>query len=184
MVMKRKSIWVAGLGVLMIVAGCIMSFVTSFAKDVSAAKENAEIIDTEYKSFKELIESFNGERELLYSNVFNDLYIENVAESYQEWTSAFESYEGVLKKIAGYRPVLEERCLGVLYNDSNIQSRCDSMLISFETAINYYVKDVNKFNEVIDLYNAGVDELTRVASFDLDGYNYLDFNDDGKYLGK
>ena len=44
-----------------------------------------------------------------------------------------------------------------------------------------------KFSQLyngIEVYNAGVDELSRLASYDLKGYNYIDFNDDGKYLGK
>lgn len=182
--MKKNAIFIAVIGLLMISSGGIMSFVTSFAKDVTDAKDNVEIIQNKFQSFKELMEVFNGERELVYSDVINDLYVEHASEKYSSWITTFQSYEQTIAKVSEYRPILEQRCIDILYNDSNIQSKCDSMLLSYETAINYYVKDVFKFNEFIEVYNAGVDELSRLAPYALKGYNYIDFNDDGKYLGK
>ncbi len=128
--MKRKSLLVAIMGVLMIFSGSVMSFVTSFAKDVSDTKSGIEEIEVNYKKFKELMESFNGERELIYNDVINDLYIENVAGKYGFW------------------------------------------------------KDVHKYNEFLELYNKSVDVSQQVQLFDLKNYDYLDFNDDGKYMGK
>lgn len=182
--MKRKSAIVAMFGILMITSGGIMSFVTSFAKDVTDSKENIEIIQTEYKNFKELVEVLNGKREKIYSDVINELYIEHASEDYQNWTSSLKDYEDTITQIAEYRSTLAQRCIGVLYNDSNVQSQCDSMVLSYETAINYYVKDIQKFNDFIGLYNASVMDDAKLEAYDLKDYNYIDFNDDGKYLGK
>ncbi len=182
--MKKKSAIVAMMGILMITSGGIMSFVTSFARDVTDSKENIETIQTEYKNFKDLVETLNGKREKVYSDVINELYIEYAQEEYNTWKSALEDYESTVSSIAGYQSMLQDRCVSILYNDSNVQSQCDSMVLSYETAINYYVKDIQKFNSFIDLYNASVGEELKLNGYDLKNYNYIDFNDDGKYLGK
>lgn len=182
--MKKKSAIVAMLGVLMITSGGIMSFVTSFAKDVTDSKENIEIIESEYVKFKELVEVLNTKREKVYANVINELYVEHAASDYNQWISILKEYEDTITEISQYQSVLVKRCIGILYNDSNIQSQCDSMVLSYETAINYYVKDIQKFNDFIALYNASVIEDASLDIYDLKDYNYIDFNDDGKYLGK
>lgn len=182
--MKRKAILVAVVGVLCIFGGSVTAFIESFASDVNSTKENVEIIEKKYDGFKKLMESFNTERELLYANVINNLYIEDVILKYNEWFGYYGEFQKTIQSVEEYRDMLEERCLGILYNDSNIQSKCDSMVISYETAINYYVKDVNKFNKFLNTYNEGAHEIDRVSLFELYGYNYIDFNDDGNYLGE
>lgn len=182
--MKKNAIVMALVGTLMITSGGIMSFVTSFAKDVNDAKENSETILTQYTEFKNLMEVFNSKRESLYSDVMNELYVESANDSYDTWLEKLHDYESTVEQVQGYKGMLEQRCLGILYNDTNIQSQCDSMLLSYETAINYYVKDIHKFNSFVSLYNASVDELNQKSAYDLKEYNYTDFNDDGKYLGK
>lgn len=182
--MKRRSILVAVLGVLCVFFGCVTSFVQSFAHDVDTSLENAEIIKEKYDSFKELMESLNGEREVLYEEVINHLFVEDVESSYSFWFESYQDYENTIKSVESYKDMLQERCLDIIYTDSNIQSKCDSMLISYETTINYYVKDVNKFNKFLNLYNEEVTEENKIILFDLKKYNYIDFNDDGNYIGK
>ena len=181
--MKRNAVFLSVAGFVMIISGCAMLFITSFAKDVSDTKENSEAIQTQYQDFKVLIEEFNSERELVYTNIINELFEDHILEYYDTWKKTLLDYEKIIQKVAGYKDSLEKRCVGILYNDSGLQSKCDSMLISYETAVNYYVKDVDKFNSFIMSYNEGISELDQKEVFPLN-YNYIDFNDDGKYLGK
>lgn len=182
--MRKKAVVFAVIGILLVGFGGVMSFVKSFAKEVTDAQESLEAIQTQYQSFKELMEVINQKREHLYSDVMNDLYAEHAVEKYANWIVAFQDYEQTIEQVTSYKPALEQRCMNILYNDSNAQSQCDSMLLSYETAINYYVKDVLKFQEFIELYNIGVDDLSKLKPYDLKNYNYIDFNDDGRYLGK
>jgi len=182
--MKRKAILVFVVGILLVGIGFIMSFVKSFAKDVSEQQENIEIIEKEYSNFKDLLQSFNGDRELVYTDLFNNMFIENLEGSYDSWVIMLQDYEKTAYQIFEYKSFLQEKCYDVLYNDSNIQSKCDSMLISYETANNYFVKDINKWNSFVDSYNNQVEEIYMRDGFDLKTRNYIDFNDDGEYLGK
>lgn len=183
--MKRRALLVAVFGFLLVGMGSISSFVNSFAKDISDTKESIDTIRDEYIKFKDLLQSFNGNREIIYTDVFNNLFIENLDGNYDNWIIELQDYEKTTDKIFNYKSLLEEKCAGIIYNDSDIQSKCDSMLISYETVNNYFVKDINKWNEFVDNYNSQLeDTLYKREYFDLRGRNYIDFNDDGEYLGK
>lgn len=180
--MKRWILIIIGVG--LILAGILISFASSFAKDVSDTKENTVIIEETYEKFKDWTTALNGEREILYDSVINNLYVELVAENYSKWISSYDHYVEVVGKALDYEDTLRTYCLGVTYANSNVQSKCESMIISYETAINYYVKDVNKFNEFVEVYNSEVEEEQKVNALELGDYHYIDFNDDGKYVGK
>ena len=76
--MKRHVIVVAVFGVLLAGIGGIALFADSFAKDISDTKKNIDVIQDEYDKFKNLLQSFTGDREIIYSDVFNNLYLENI----------------------------------------------------------------------------------------------------------
>lgn len=183
--MKRKAILFLVFGVLLIGSGLILSFVESFANDIESSKENIKHIEKEYNNFKDLLQSFNGEREIIYTDIFNNLFIENIDSSYDGWVIELQDYEKTTEKILDYKNFLNENCFGIIYGDSSIQSKCDSMLISYETVNNYYVKDINKWNDFVNRYNSTLeDKIYSRELFDLKSRNYIDFNDDGEYLGK
>ena len=183
--MKRHALLVAVFGVLLAGIGGITLFADSFAKDISDTKKNIDVIQDEYDKFKNLLQSFTGDREIIYSDVFNNLYLETVEGNYDNWYIKLQEYENTTNKIFGYKTFLQEKCVGVIYNDSNTQSKCDSMLISYETVNNYFVKDINKWNDFINEFNNQVEDvLYSKKLFDLNTRNYIDFNDDGEYLGK
>lgn len=180
--MKCKILFV--IGTLMIISGVATSFVSSFAKEASESKRNAEEIETKYIEFKDILTMLNGERENLHNDVINELSLETVEDDYSTWIDIYEEYKKTIDKIASYKNFIKERCFKVNYMDSNIQSKCDSMMLSYETAINYYVKDLYKFNNFIETYNENVDEKKQKEFIELTEYNYIDFNDDGRYTGK
>lgn len=183
--MKRHAFLIAIFGVLLIGSGLISSFVESFARDVSDANESKILIEKEYNKFKDILQSFNSEREIIYNDIFNNLYIENIKDNYDNWFINLEEYEKAVYKVFQYDTFLNKYCQNIIYNDSNIQSKCDSMLISYETVNNYYVKDINKWNKFVDSYNSSIDDIIFAKEkYDLKGKNYIDYNDDGEYLGK
>ena len=182
--MKRHALLVAVFGVLLVGSGFISFFVQSFAKDINDTKENMEIIEDKYNTFKDLLQSFNGDREIVFNDVFNNMFIENLESNYDGWVIKLQDYEMTANKIFAYKEFLIDNCNSIIYNDSDIQSKCDSMLISYETANNYFVKDINKWNEFVNSYNTQLeDELYKRNLFDLNR-DFIDFNDDGEYLGK
>ena len=112
------------------------------------------------------------------------MLIENLESNYDSGVIKLQDYEVTANKIFGYKEFLQDNCSDIIYNDSDVQSKCDSMLISYETANNYFVKDINKWNEFVNNYNNQLeDELYKRSLFDLKR-DYIDFNDDGEYLGK
>lgn len=182
--MKRHALLVAVFGVLLIGSGFISSFVQSFAKEVSDTKNDMKVIKEKYDNFKDLLQSFNGDREIVYNDLFNNMFIENIDNNYDSWVIKLQDYEVTANKIFDYKEFLQASCSNIIYNDSGVQSKCDSMLISYETANNYFVKDINKWNDFVNSYNTQLeDELYKRSLFDLKR-DYIDFNDDGEYLGK
>lgn len=180
--MKKYTVLV--LGITLILSGILFMFYESFALEVDETKENEKQIEEKYESMKGLLNEINDSRGNIYNLVINDLYIEKVESSYSTWYQTYQSYKMVIDKMEEYKSELNRRCFNILYQDSNIQSKCDSMMLSYETAINYYVKDVGKFNDFIANYNVGKEETEYKQVIDLGSYNYIDFNDDGRYTGK
>ena len=180
--MKHKTLFT--IGTLMIIGGLAASFLTSYAKEVSQTKQNSVEIQAKYLEFKDILTILNGERENLYNDVINELSVETIEKKYNSWLETYKEYEKIIEKINGYKNFIKEKCFKINYTDSNIQSKCDSLMLSYETAINYYVKDVNKFNDIVKNYNGELDEKKQKELIKLNEYNYIDFNDDGRYTGK
>jgi len=180
--MKKYTLLIVA--ITLILSGILLSFYESFVRDGNEQKENENQIEEKYESMKGLLNEINEIRGNVYNLVINDLYIEKVESNYNSWNQTYQSYKTVIDKMEEYKSELNKRCFNISYQDSNIQSKCDSMMMSYETAMNYYVKDVGKFNEFITNYNVGKQESEYKQVIELGTYNYIDFNDDGRYTGK
>lgn len=180
--MKKNSILIAVLGTLLLVLGIVINFVININNKNKELKDTKNEIITNYSKLEEDMQIFNGEREIIL-NISNNYYDENLVYNYTSWVSSFDDYLSSVKNIAGYKNFILDKCVDKDYNDSNVNSKCQSMMMSYETVINYFVKDVTAFNNFLESYNASHSNDTKEL-FSLNGYNYIDIDDDGKYLGK
>ena len=180
--MERNSILLVTIGLILIVGGGLWFYLSdSFAKDNEIKNKMKNVINS-YDKFQEKVSLVSGERQVINAEVVNNYYDEQVSKGYDNWFEKFRIYEESIKSVYDYKEKLIDNCVLQTYNNTDVSSKCDSMIISYETVINYFVKDVETLNKFLGVYNSNYPEDTKVLY--LTDYKYVDINDDGKYLGK
>lgn len=180
--MKRKSILLTTIGIILVAIGLLINFIITSTNE---RKNNSRIknqISSNYKLIEDNMQIINGEREIIL-NISNEYSSENIEYNYTNWINSFNEYLKSINRLNEYKEFIKEVCVNKEYKDSNYNSKCKSIINSYETAINYFVKDVNSFNKYIDEYNQNVSDENKKNNF-ITNYDYIDINDDGKLLGK
>ena len=72
---------------------------------------------------------------------------------------------------------LKEKCIRKNYTDEDLKNKCDAFIIAYEESVNFYVKDINNFNEQLSDINNQIEdkELNKYKQI----YQYVDINSDG-----
>ena len=182
---KKLAIVVLVVGALLIAGGLSVGIYAYINKTNQDNKKIEEAILKDYTIFRENVESFNEFRgDTYYTEVVKDLYPESVESDYENWIEVLNNYTGAVDRIEGSSNSLKEHCVNKYYSDENIKNKCDSFVIAYETAINYYTKDIMDFNETIETYLNQVESpLDNVKTYELK-YNYTDINSDGNFVGR
>lgn len=177
---KKLSITFIIIGLLLIIIGSILIIIDKIDKSEKIKLENKNAININYDIFKEKIDVFTKERSNVKNNVLSDMFVETVA-NYDDWVVALESYKKSIDDSIDNSSTLKDLCLNKKYSDTEGKTKCDSFIIAYETAVNYYTKDIVEFNKNIDEFNNSLDN--KLENFE-SGYEFIDLDDDGKYIGK
>lgn len=183
--MKRKlPIIFLIIGILLILVG--LSWIV-YEEIIVENKEKQQVEDKivkEYDSFKDKVEIFNQKRTVYYDEVVDDLFIESVKDNYNDWVLILDEYTTTVDEVEKESSYLKEHCVNSYYSNKDVFNKCEAFEIAYETVMNYYAKDIIDFNEVIDSYRKEYDiSEEEVLDYELK-YNYIDIDDDGKYIGK
>lgn len=179
--MKRTAILMVTAGLILVIVGVLLNYLTGSLNNKKNENIKNEILDS-YKKFEETSQIITGERNIITSELVNHYFNEEVEDNYDNWITKLNEYENTVKEIDKYKNVIDDLCINKEYKDSKVKSACESMMIGYETSINYFVKDINNFNVFINDYNEENSENMK-KEYGI-SYNYIDINDDGKYLGK
>lgn len=179
--MKRNAIIFVTCGLMLLVVGFLVMYLNDSFKRENELKESYKKINENYDVFEEKLEIVTGEREIMTNDVVNNYYIDEVVNNYDNWISIIKDYNKSIDEISKYKDLIVNYCYKE-YEDNNVNSKCQSMILGYETAINYFVKDIEGFNKFIDEYNSNYPDNTYIVFSS--SYNYVDMNDDGNYLGK
>lgn len=180
--MKRNAILFLTFGLILVVIGSLWMYLSdSFTKD-KEVQNNIQKIKTMYDKFEEKLSVIRGEREIINNDLANNYYEENVNDSYDTWIEKLNIYQDSIKEIEKYKFDLNNLCQNKKFSNTDVKSKCESMLIGYETSINYFVKDIDDFNKFIEIYNSNNKGKEKILF--MTDYKYIDMNDDGKYLGK
>lgn len=172
------------MGIFFVIIG-VSLMVFNSASDVSRSKKELENkMLEEYEIFKQKIDNFNLARDNYYNNVAKNLYPESVEEDYEKWLDVLNSYTNDIDEVENVSSYLKENCVNKYYSNNDIKNKCDSFVIAYETAINYYTKDIYAFNDNLDLYRSNNDGgKESILDYNLK-YNYVDIDSDGRFFGK
>lgn len=171
-------------GVLFVIIGVSLMIFDSTNKINKDKKELENKILEEYEVFKQKIDSFNLARDNYYNKVAKNLYPELVEDDYEEWLDVLNNYTITTDDIENVSNYLKENCVNKYYSNNDIKNKCDSFVIAYETAINYYTKDIYAFNDNLDLYRSNNDGgKESILDYNLK-YSYVDIDSDGRFFGK
>lgn len=183
--MNKKGWFIVGIGLFLIIIGTIFHFVFSLTEEKKEATERESLIIEKYAPFRSSVETFSAAREKLFASVMNNLFVEEVATSYETWVKEFQSYQNTVDAIEQNSKELKQFCVGQFYDQTDVNNKCEAFIISYETSINYFVKDVEALNTLLDTYQTKVIENEQIpVELWSTNYQFIDLNDDGKYLGK
>lgn len=180
--MKRNCILLVTIGLILIIGGSLFGYLSRSKKESNNYQSKVNSVLSSYDKFQEKLEIATGERTVIMSYVINHYFDEEVEEKYHSWTAMLDDYTKTIDDVYTYKDIILNNCVKESYKESDITSKCESMIIGYETMINYYVRDLNGFNQFISTYNSNYPDLVKNI-YELK-YNYMDINDDGKYLGK
>ncbi len=182
---KNKKILV----ILSVIAGLFVLIGLSFMvyRYFDQDKKEKEKIENEivsdYATFRKKTEDFNEVRDIYYHQVANDLFLESVEEEYDHWKEIIQQYTNITDEVENSAGQLKNLCIDHYYEKEEIQNKCSSFVIAYETAINYYTKDLKAVNELIQTYQKENKENEKIKEFSF-SYDYIDLNSDGKFVGK
>jgi len=164
-----------------IFGSCFFIFYNNYQSDKKKTKNEIEKIKEEYKNFKEEVNIYSTLRSDLYNNVF-DVYLNEIEVNYENFINKMTSYEDQVLLIDNISLNLNKDC-NINYYDQEVLNKCEAFRLSYEQINNYFVKDVNRFNENISSYNNWSDK--KLKSYEMKKQRgYIDYNNDKIEFGK
>ena len=187
--MKRKiSLVIAIVGLVSLIAGGSLLF-----KSLTASRDEYESLKTsivnDYEDFKVKIESFSEERTNVYEGLNKITYLTDVVANYDLLVAEYDKYGETLKSIEEASKDLKVNCYKKDFVETEITNKVSAFTINYEQAINYYIQDVEKFNEKVRSYNEWVNTNNLQATYKVYAEyeslykDYVDINGDGIFNG-
>lgn len=183
---KKKIIICVVLGILLVFLGITFSVISILNQEKKDTQKIQNEIKDKYHGFKEAADHFTEARKEYQTVISEDLYVESVEDEYEDWMEVFKNYQGVVDKVIKEAESLDKLCVDKKYPDQTVMANCQAYMINYETVMNYFVKDVEAFNEFMETYYQDYQgDEEKYPKYELkDNYHYIDINDDGKFIGK
>lgn len=154
-----------------------------------ALEELKTSIVNDYENFKVKVEFFSEERTNIYENLNKINYLIDIKNNYDSLIAEYNKYEQTLKEIDEVSKNLKVNCFEEKFTEVAINNKISAFVINYEQAVNYFIQDVNKFNEKVKLYNDYLKQnQTATSVVELEEYissytEYEDINNDGVFEG-
>lgn len=146
-------------------------------------------IVNDYEDFKVKVEVFSEERTNIYQSLNKITYLTDIKVNYASLIEEYKKYEETLKEIDKVSKDLKVNCFEQEFKEVTINNKISAFVINYEQAVNYFIQDVNNFNEKVKLYNDWLKQTYPTAQVvELEEYassytKYVDVNNDGVFEG-
>ena len=176
------------IGFLLIIGGIISYIVTNYNSNQAEVRKRMEMVRDSYKIFKTDVETFNGIRDDIYTNVFTeDIYYQTLKDNDIRFKEIFDNYKDTLETIDKDYNKIEDKCINVLHPEADVNNKCEAIVSSYEEVVNTYISDVSSYNNLITSYNKWLSDTnssdTKLEEIKLDR-DYIDINGDREYNGR
>lgn len=172
--------------IFMITSGCLSSLIIGLKEDKKMTNMRMEEVDLEYEDYSTMVSLFEEERDSIYENVFTKITYENMYANNKFITNKLSNYEAMVDEMHKNTNKLDRLCDDMYYPKSSVNSICNNYKIIYEQVNNYFVMDIDTYNDNIDKYNdyiKGVDPNLVLKKYNTKK-KYVDFDNDGEIIGK
>ena len=172
--------------IFMITSGCLSSLIIGLKEDKEMTNMRMEEVDLEYEDYSTMVSLFEEERDSIYENVFTKITYENMYANNKYITNKLSNYEAMVDEMHKNTNKLDKLCDDMYYPKSSINSICNNYKVIYEQVNNYFVMDINSYNDTVVKYNEyikGVDPNLVLKKY-ITKKKYVDFDNDGEIIGK
>lgn len=186
--MKNRNVAfvLMAIGFVMIVSGCVSSFVISLQSDREKMQSRMVLVNDEFEEFSTMTSLFEVERDDLYANILSNLYYDSLLQDDAVIKNRLSNYENMVDELSKKASKLSTLCDDVYYPDTNVNNRCNNYKSIYEQVVNYFVTDINLYNQNIAKYNEyqkGLGSSSVLNTYDTNK-KYIDYNNDKQFDGK
>lgn len=183
---KKLSIIILTISLVMIVSGCVSSFIISLKADRREIYSRMDVVKDEFEVFSANTSVFESFRDELYTVVLDNVYFDSFYSDDEIVKDKLSNYEQLVDELTKNTKNLENLCENVYYPDGGINSRCNNYKLIYEQVVNYFVGDIELYNSHVVKYNKDQESkntLFRVKKYNTDK-DYVDYNHDKVFDGK
>lgn len=181
---KKNIIVITVIGTVLVFLGTLLLVINQLQMQRKEQVNKENQVESYYSDFNKYASKFADKRKEYIETVVENLYYESVNDEYDNWIKEIKLYNELVDNILKMAKPLEDLCINQVYSKEELKNNCDTYIINYETVMNYFVKDMAEFNTFIIDYNDKYDKKISTYEIDAKKYNYLDVNDDGKFIGK
>ena len=183
---KKIAFGIMTLSFIFIMSGAVSSFVLGLKQDHEETLSRVAEVNNEYETFSTNTSAFEEFRENLYTDVFSSVYYDTMYDEDPTVKNSLSNYEHLVDELTKNTYQLNHLCKDVYYPDSTVNSKCSNYKSIYEQVINYFVSDIQVYNQIVLKYNDYQKELGTLLR--LQEYttkkNFIDYNNDKVYDGK
>jgi hypothetical protein len=118
--------------------------------------ENIQEISTLYDELNENALKFNSKK-TEYDSIMDTVFYTNFYTKNEEIVKILNEYDEILKDIITNGNNLKEKC-AVYYSDADTTQKCNSYKISYESAVQVFLSDIERYNTLVENYNTWTEE--------------------------
>lgn len=184
--MKKIAMIMMTLSFILLISGGVSSFVLGLKKDKEEIYNRISEVNNEFEVFSTNTSMFEGFRDELYNAVLSNVYYDTMYDEDKAVKNKLSNYENLVDELTRNTKRLNKLCDDVYYPDSKVNTKCNNYKSIYEQVVNYFVSDINVYNENVVKYN----EYQKNNNSDLrvDKYKtdkkYIDYNKDKEFDGK
>ncbi len=188
MEMKNKRIVfiIMTIGFILIISGSVSTVLLGLKADREETLKRVSVVGDQFEIFSANTSVFEAMRDDLYENYLGNIYYDTMVDTDKDIKNKLSNYEHLVDELAKNTVEMDNLCEGVYYPDSNTNSKCQNYKTIYEQVNNYFVSDIDLYNNEIGKFNDYQKEAN--SNTVLQEYttkkDYIDYNKDNKIEGK
>ena len=184
--MRKLAYFLLTISFILIISGCFSTFFNNLKEDREIVASRMTDVSSNFETFNTKVSLFGDYREEFHSTVLENLFYETMFQNDNSTKLEFQKYEKLVDEITEDVSSLDSLCKDVYYPEGNINSMCRNYTFMYEQVMNYFIVDVESYNEIVKKFNE-YQKSREVKDF-VKEYSttkkYIDYNQDDVYEGK